>query len=143
MIDGLPLPSSAIVSETVANPAAGSQWTKTFSPGYQVLLLGVQYTVVADATVTNRYPGFEYSSAPVGFRVQYGVGIIKNQTYICVWLVGAAYIQTVTIDTHQMTLSYPIILNPGDVLSSDVVQLQPGDALRDIYLYYLQMPLTQ
>jgi hypothetical protein len=136
----------------VPDPAPGVIWGYNFPAGYQILLLGVQYRLVASALVAVRRLGFQIERPGLFFyaiHTQIALGVTANQNYICSWLPGCAFIQTVTVGvaplngTHQMTLPYPVIMNPGDRLAAAVGGLQVGDQLSDIYLYYLEMPLTQ
>jgi hypothetical protein len=150
MLGGIPLPTAGVQSLTVPDPAAGAQWNYVFPAGYQYLVLGLQFRMVTNNTPASRYPGYGWvrPGVPFNLRIQMGVPIVALSDYICVWLTGRANIQTVTVGalpltgTHQMTLAYPLILNPLDELGSDCVQFQAGDQMLDIFLYYLRMPLT-
>jgi hypothetical protein len=150
MLTGLSLPIGAVRTVTVPNPAPGVRWDYIVPAGYQVLLLGVQYLLTTSAVAGNRFPGFQFERlGPVFFAIHCGSSITATKNYICVWLPGCSFIQTVTVGaaplsgTHQMTLPYPIILDPGDSLHGAVVGLGAADQFSDIYLYYLAMPLTQ
>jgi hypothetical protein len=145
MLSGIPLPAGAIRTVVVPNPAPYDQWNYTFPDGYESLLLGLRYTFMTDNVAFNRYFGLMWWEVvcPYELQVRCAVPIPALQTCTGVWMAGCSFVETVSATLHQMTLPYPLVFKPGDELHSSALFQGIGDQLSDIFLYYLEMPLTQ
>jgi hypothetical protein len=143
MLEGLPLTTASIRNVIVPNPAVGAQWTYTFPAGYQALLLSLRCNLLTDVVVANRYLGLSFTIGGRTFILHNATPVTANKNFTLFWFVGEKYIQTVASLIQEMTLPFPIILNPGDALSSDIVNLQVGDTLDTICLSYVRGVRTQ
>jgi hypothetical protein len=148
VIRGLPHAFLDVTGNTLIDPGLGNQWSYSFSgPGatnlYQVLLVAVRCVLVTDATVKNRYPGLNFSIGGRVFLLHSPNAITAGLTRTLVWMVGESYIQTAGTTVENMTLPFPIVLNSGDTLNSDIANMQAGDQLTLIYLRWMRAKRSQ
>jgi hypothetical protein len=142
MLDGLPLSSASVYTVVVPAPGLGAQWNYTVPAGYQVLIVGLRSDFDTNATAVNRYPGLSFRIGGRTFLLRFPTAILLNTLWTLFWIAGRTDIQTVTPNIQEMTFPFPVVLNPGDLLSSDFVNLQAGDNIDTIYLSLLRGTLA-
>ena len=114
---------------TIANPAAGADWSYTVPAGYSLQWESLRLTLTTDATVANRM---------VRIKITRGSTIIGS--FMASAVTAANIILTITfekgipVNTVSTTSTLGVMptlppLLPGDVIATFILNLQPGDAI--------------
>lgn len=124
-----------VLVEVPANPAAGADFV--YSPPLYTFakVEAISYTLVTDANVANRYPGIQISYPP-GYTIYHTPGTVITAgltSIITLWVGGP---QTPSFVANRYTGSLPdnLWLEQGVTLSSEIRQIQVGDAITNVRL---------
>lgn len=111
----------------IGDPAAGAEWTNTFTGSIRVKIRSVRFQLVTDATVANRFPRVEFViGATVLWRSHPHDAQIASETRDYNFALQGEYVQAVGQNEHQNFLP-DMYLENGMVVRSSTVGLQAGD----------------
>lgn len=121
---------------SVANPAAGADWSLVVPANLRWSILGVQATLVTNATVANRAPSLQIQD-PVGhgYDVTAPGAQAASQTIIWNWTPGGPEKTIVGVDASA-TLGVPTKVGPAWVIRTVTSLLQAGDQWSTISLVF-------
>lgn len=129
----MPLTEGNILFITVADPAAGAEWTYTVPAGILLCPIAVRCTFVTSAVVANRYNRILFSDAtPVALAAtQLDLAIAASQTMLLHYAQG---LTPVNPAAHGLkTAPCPIIyLQAGFTISSLTLAINAGDQYSQI-----------
>lgn len=123
-----------VASFSLANPAAGANFSYPVPANTRMEILGVTLTLINDANVGNRlvqihgYDGtaaFQYGEAS-------GVQVASATAYYSAAPNGGNLHTAATDSIYCITLPSPFILNYGDSLRSTICSIQAGDQISAI-----------
>lgn len=128
-----------MTSVTSADPAAGAELTQTVPSGQFWILRGLHFSLVTDATVANRRvqlvitpPG----SGVVNLRISSPAVQVASTTVRYHFYVGAASLENATSLVQHSPLPAGMLLPNDTEIASLTTNLQAGDNLSTMELYY-------
>jgi hypothetical protein len=120
------------VNFTVANPAAGADWTTTVTNGLMWKPVSISALFTASGAAANRFPVLEFAdiTAKIFFAVPVNAAIIAGQAIQCSWYPGA---NPVNVNNFQ-TMALPIDGRVGANMRIKTVTtaIDAGDAWTNI-----------
>ncbi len=127
-----------IAQENPANPGAGNNFSWTPPSNSRVLVLGVEFILTTDANAAGRIVTLEAREGANTFShslaVAGHIASLAVQHTFQPNVIGADRIGTYL---HMLSvLPYPLILQVGDTLNTDILQIQVGDAITNIHIRY-------
>lgn len=124
--------------ETVAAPAAGQNWTFTNGSNALRCVQAVRYLLVAGAAVADRYCGVVLKNQGSTIVMARYSQVAVTAAASVVWYADVNWPLTSTQDVPNRIIINdnlaPMWLNPGDTLSSDVLNLQAADGIAQIQI---------
>jgi hypothetical protein len=123
-----------------ADPAAGAQIASVTVPaGKRYLLISMQATCVADATVQTRTPNTSIymDGTVIAFTSANGLGVTASQTKVQSFMANG-----INVSTTQYGLYIPLLELPaGAKFEISYYLLQAGDNLTAMTYFYKEAPL--
>jgi hypothetical protein len=129
-------PSGTLSFQQITNPAAGANFSTGIGAGRSVRLHYIEFTLTTDGTAANR-----------GITLTLGTALVQHPIAFCNTNQAASNVKQymfhastpVTSLTVANLFAQPIPPNlwipTGLYLGSDIINIQAGDQLSDIYLY--------
>jgi len=137
----LPLEAGSFHKLTATNPAAGADWSISVPDNRIWRPLLIAFTIVTDATATNRYPGILITdSFSPDYNIVAETAIQASKTLKVKGLPGLATPSYITTDFYIWPLPFPVWIRGGATITSDIQQLQAGDQLSTIIVHCQSWP---
>ena len=116
-----------ITTLTIANPAAGAEWSVTVPTGEQWIVRAVRARFVSSAAVATRFPNLVEDDGAGNLTVQSApaTGIAAAQTWDISWFHGAVNIQNNNVQCNPWTLDTR--MPPGFLIRSITGNIQAAD----------------
>lgn len=123
---------------TEANPAVATNFSHTVAANTRILPVTIQYTLTTDANAANRIPNIAFNFAPTGILIFSSGNIITaSLTALITFAVGIG-VDYQNSANKNITSSLPLDfwINPGAAVASIITNIQAGDQISDIQLYF-------
>jgi len=140
MLTGPNQPHS-IYAEVIADPGAGTNFTCPVFAYVHNAIYVIRFRLVTDATVANRYPALTITP-PVGqpWTIFGNLPIAASQTVDVTFMAGQPTDPTYATNLYTVGLPRHLWMPIGSVVTSNIRQLQAGDAITLICATWEQVP---
>ena len=133
--------AGTLKTHTVAQPAAGAEWTATVPAGVLWYVRAIYAILTTSATVATRYPTLDVTDGIATFAaIPPCGGQVASLVYKYSWAEGYAQDAVIVYTAAQIPLPHISPLSAGCVISSATNSLQSGDQWSVIALRVLEVP---
>jgi hypothetical protein len=114
---------------------AGLNWSDTVGVNQFHELLSVRIVFQTGVAVVNRRPALKIvSNGQTRMLIPSAADIPASQIIDLNWIKGAQNLNDATGLRQTMPLCDNLLLGNGDIIGTDITNIQPGDAINEIYL---------
>jgi hypothetical protein len=127
----------SLIRETVADPAAGMNWSFTLDPVFHVILHAVHFTLVTDATVANRFCNILIRPPTAEIlSVASGIAVTASLTTVITYWEGWPLAGVVAASRMTLPLPNDFFIPRGSLVQCDVRGIAGADQISDIVLWF-------
>lgn len=121
----------------VTSPAAGANFTYTFPAPYHYKLDGLRFKMITDGNAANRTIMLDIYTVGVP-PIYYSSTILQPESLTRYWHMWAGLNTIDRQSFSQVIASFPpqIWLREGSIIATDIKNLQVGDQMSEIILYF-------
>lgn len=124
---------------TVSNPAVQTDWSYTVPTGSMWRLESVTFTLTADANVASRHMRIRVRRGGSTLYMSVGPSAITANGVGLLYAAKRLLAAQITSSSHTTALFNAPPLLPGDIIDSQVTNMQAGDQLSAIVLVFTQV----
>lgn len=128
----------AIEVITPSNPAAGADLATVIGNNKRLEIVGVQYTLAADATITTRIPNIRFAMGGTNMTFWDATGLNASGTLILSWFAGLGETKNVSSIQRYNPLPPGILLTEAAPITTLIFNLQAGDQLSNVVIWAKQ-----
>ena len=125
-----------IVTIVIPAPGVGNNWSYTVPAGIRLKVRSIAFYFAADATVISRKPIITVTDPEGGISYAEisSASIAANTSVNITFAPGSLSVTASNGSIITVGLSSELMLVPGEVLSSQIKNLQAGDEATEVYL---------
>ncbi len=138
----VPLEHGAIFEQTVANPAAGIDFSIALAGNFRYHLLALKFRLATDVNVANRYPDIGGTTVEGGgIFIHSEAVVVASITVDIQWIADFPVHTAVAANRMSLGFGNAQLYNGGGTINSNIRQIQVGDQLSTIVLRYRRWPM--
>lgn len=127
----------SLIREPVTNPAAGANFTMTLDPVFHVILHAVTFTLLTDANVANRYANIIITPPTAEILTcATTVAHVASTNVVYTYWEGWPHVGAIAVNRATLPLPNAFFIPRGSLVGSDIRQIQAGDQISNIVLWF-------